>query len=94
MASGGDGKIFSNISATTASFPLFGGEYGITASCASWGGGTVQLEVLGPDQATWIAAATALSANGFQVIDLPPGSYQLALTNASAVYASVARINL
>jgi hypothetical protein len=94
VASGGDGRSWSNISATTASFTLNGGEYGITAACASWGGGTVQLEVLGPDQATWIAAATALSANGFQVIDLPPGSYQLALTNASAVYASVARINL
>jgi hypothetical protein len=94
MASCGDGKLFSDIGTTQGPFTLNGGEYGVTASCASWGEGTVQLEVLGPDGSTWIAAATALSANGFQVIDLPPGAYQLALTNASAVYASISRVNL
>ena len=93
MASGGDGQFFSNVSATQGPFKLNGGTYGITAS-ATWSGGSVQLQLLAPDGATWIAAQTALSANGFAVLNLPPGQYQFAVTTATAVYIAIARINL
>jgi hypothetical protein len=51
------------------------------------------LQRLGPDGATFITAATALSANGTSgSIALPPGVYKLAVASASALSVSVIRI--
>lgn len=86
-----EGQLFSNISATTASFPLKGGKYG-HAAVATWGGGSVTLQVLAPDGTTWLTAATAFSANGFAVIDIPPGEYRYAVATATAVHASIQRV--
>ena len=93
MASGGDSQLFQNISATTAAFALYGGTYGITAT-ATWGGGNIQLQTLSPDGSTWIAVMSAVSANSFTILSLPPGQYQFQITTATAVYAAIARINL
>lgn len=90
MASGGDGKIFTGISATTAAFPLLGGVYGITAS-ATWGGGSVALQTLAADGTTWVQALSAFTSNGYATISLAPGQYRFSVSTASAVYLALAR---
>lgn len=92
MSSGGDGQIFSNISATTAAFKLNGGTYGV-AAVGTWGGGSATLQTLGPDGTTWLTAATAFSANGYETAILSPGQYRFAVATATAVYVSIARVN-
>jgi hypothetical protein len=82
---------FSNISATTAAFTLGGGLYGITV-IATFGGGNVVPQRLGPDGTTWISVMTALTTAGYTTVSLPPGTYRLALTTATAVYASISAI--
>jgi hypothetical protein len=91
-----EAKLFSNISATTAAFTLLGGAY-LVACVATFGGGSVDLQVLGPDQTTWMAtpAATHFTANGIiGPVYVPPGQYRFLITTASAVFVSVAEIPL
>jgi hypothetical protein len=85
-----DSKEFSNISATTAAFTLKGGYY-FLACVATFGGGNVELQVLGPDQSTYLSAPTALklSAAGTIAGYLTPGQYRFLITTATAVYCSV-----
>lgn len=73
----GDGNIQSNISATSTTFSLSGGRYFLKVVGSTFG--TVTLEVLGDDGATWLTAATAFSANGTAGVDLGPGAYRWAL---------------
>jgi hypothetical protein len=61
MATGLDAKLFSNISATTAPFNLKGGIYAI-AAVATFGGGSVELQALGPDQSTYLSVPAAFPA--------------------------------
>jgi hypothetical protein len=48
--------------------------------------------LLGPDGTTWLNAATALTANGFQSLTLPPGIYRIAVTTATAVHAALTSV--
>jgi len=84
---------FSNIGATTAAFQLRGGKYGVSA-VATFGGGSVKLQMLGPDASTFLSvlAATDFAAAGYAVIDLPPGQYRFTIATATAVYANICRI--
>lgn len=86
-----DGNTASNISATTSAFRLTGGIYYV-AAVATWGGGNVVLQVLGPDGSTYLPAHTALTANGVALAYLPPGQFRWAVTTATAVYAQVVRV--
>jgi hypothetical protein len=88
-----DAKQFSNIAATTAPFELDGGYY-LVAVVATFGGGNVELQLLGPDASTYLSAPTALklSANGTIAGYLPPGIYKFVVTTATAVYCSIAEI--
>ena len=83
--------LFSNISATTAAFTLAGGLYGITV-IATFGGGNVVLQRLSADAVTYISVHTALTAAGYVSVSLPPGTYKLAITTATAVYAYISAI--
>jgi hypothetical protein len=80
---------FKNISATPATFTLRGGNYLVEVTGTF---GTVTLNRLSMDGSTWVACLTAFSANGVQLANLGPGSYQLALAGAGAVYAEISRI--
>lgn len=82
---------FSNISATTAAFTLKGGLYGLTVS-ATFGGGNVGLQRFAPDASTYVPVMTALTAAGYVSVSLPPGTYKLAVTTATAVYADLVQI--
>jgi hypothetical protein len=93
MSNPTDGISFSAISATPAAFDLKGGYY-MLAGVATWGGGNIELQNLGPDGSTYLSAPTALklTANGMIAGYLPAGTYRLNVTTASGVSASIAGI--
>lgn len=82
---------FSNISASPASFTLRGGRY-CAAVAATFGGGSVQLQMLGPDLATWFNLGSAYTVAGSQNFDLPAGQYRWVIVTATAVYLVVANV--
>jgi hypothetical protein len=84
----------SNASATQGPFELLGGKYGVTA-LGTFGGGNIHLQILGPDGTTYVdvGSTTNFTANGYAAVDLPPCEVQIAITTASAVYASVIPIS-
>lgn len=86
-------KAFANISASTAAFRLKGGKYA-AAAIATFGGGSVKLQVLGPDGSTYLSVASGadFSAAGYATVDLPPGQYRFTIAAATAVYAWIASI--
>jgi hypothetical protein len=83
--------VFSNISATTAAFTYGGGVSRFTVT-ATFGGGNVGLEQLGPDGVTWLATLTALTVNGSTAVSLPPGQFRVSVATATAVYTQLARV--
>jgi hypothetical protein len=52
---------FKNIAATPAPFTLRGGNYGVSARSAAWGGGSATLQRLASDGATYVTVLTAFS---------------------------------
>lgn len=84
---------FSGLAATPAPFALRGGKYAV-AAIGTWGGGSAKLQTLGPDGSTYlsVSSGTDFSANGYGVVDLPPGMYQLTIATATAVSATITRI--
>jgi len=66
----------------------------MVAAVATWGGGNVELQALGPDQSTYLSAPTALklTANGMISGFLPTGLYKFVVTTATTLYVSVAGI--
>ena len=93
MSNGRDSISFSNIAATTDAFTLQGGKYAV-ASTATFGGGSVKLQRLGPDGSTYqsVASASDFTAAGYTALDLPPGQYRFTIATATAVYAEVTAI--
>jgi hypothetical protein len=85
-----DGKGFSNIAANTATFPLKGGSYGVTA-VATFGGGSVKLQRLALDGSTFVSmtSATDFAVAGGTVQNLPLGTYRFTIATATAVFAEV-----
>lgn len=84
-------QTFSNISATTAAFVLRGGLYGVTAH-GTWGGGSATLQRLAPDAVTYITVMTAIAADGYATVQLPPGTYRVLIATATAVYLDIIAI--
>lgn len=104
-----DSYFASSIAATTASFPLAGGRYAV-AVVATFGGGSVKFQMLGPDNSTYLDVKQAYSdgsagtetdlvigtflAAGMKVFDIPPGQYRLTVATATAIYAAITRVPL
>jgi hypothetical protein len=86
-----DGKAFAGIAATTDAFTLRGGRHQFVVA-ANFGGGSVGVEALAADGATWVACADPLEANGVQVMDLAPGQYRVAVETATAVNAALVSV--
>lgn len=83
--------LLSNASATGDSV-VWGGGRGVFCATATWGGGSVTLQYLGPDGSTYVTAATALTANGLVSFELPPGRIRAAVVTATAVYANAEQV--
>lgn len=79
-------QLLENASATSGAFNWPGGR-GVFSAVATWGGGSVTLQYLGPNGSTWLTAATALTADGLVAFELPPGRIRAAVATATAVYA-------
>lgn len=79
-----NGVTGSGLSADTATFTLLGGRYAV-AAVATWGGGSVSLEMLMPDGSTYLAVVAPFTANNSTIAYLPPGTYKFAITTATAV---------
>lgn len=88
-----EGFKHSALGATSSdNFVLQGGAYAMDA-IATWNGGSITLQRLGPDGNTFITAATALSADGTTgALALPPGTYRFLVTTATGVWVAIARI--
>jgi hypothetical protein len=77
IGSSRDSQSFSNIAATTAAFQLAGGKYGVTCKASTYG--TVTIQVLAADNTTYLTALAAFSADGYASVDLPNGTYKVAI---------------
>jgi hypothetical protein len=87
-----DGFLVQGASATQGPFVLLGGKYGVSCS-ATFSTGSVALQILGPDGATFVTVAS-FTANGVTPVDLPAGKYQVNVTApATAVNLSVIPIS-
>ncbi len=65
---------------------------------ATFSSGSVILKKIAADLTTYVpceninGVATGFTAAGYQVFLLPPGTYELVITTATAVYAQIQRI--
>lgn len=90
-------KTWSNVSAATLTadtFSLEGGAYVVDA-VATWGGGSVALQRMGPNGTTWLSLGSSAALTADSVTDtlaLPPGLYRLNAATASAIYATISRV--
>lgn len=83
--------VISNSSGTSLPFTLAGGAYGVDCS-ATFGGGSVTLQKLAADGATYVTALTAFTAAGYATVNLPQGDYRVAIATATAVYVRITAI--
>lgn len=74
------------------SSPLFwqGGKLALMATSSAWGGGSVQYQM--QFGAQWLNVGAAFTANGMQVVELPPGQIQAVVTTATGVNASAVTV--
>jgi hypothetical protein len=86
-----DNFSLSDVAAGSYKFVLLGGKYGLSI-VSTFGGGNIAFNKLGPDDATYILLATAYTTNTYAVFDLPPGTYELVITTATATYANLCGI--
>lgn len=84
-----DSIVISNVS-TAQTFELKGGAYGIALN-ATFGGGSVDVTINNGVADVSVLDATFL-ANGYKTITVPPGTYKLTPTTATAVTATITRI--
>lgn len=87
-----DQVTYSSVAVSQTGFKLLGGTYGMTVT-ATWGGGSVDLKKLSADGTTYVSVlTTTFTANAYQTVNIPPGTYQLTVTTATAVYADITSV--
>lgn len=74
-------------------FNLDGGLYGVAVE-ATFGGGSVKLQRLGPAGSAYlsVSSGTDFSAAGYASVQLPAGQYKFTIATATAVSAEIVRI--
>lgn len=75
-------QLLSNASATGAA-AQWGGGRGVFSLAGTVNGATVTLQYLGPDESTWLTAATSLTAVGIVSFELPPGKIRALVAGGS-----------
>lgn len=87
-----------NNAAATGTGQSWPGGRGLFVALATFGGGSVGLQFLGPDGVTWLpcqsvaGADVSLTAAGSTLFEQPPGSLRAVVATATAVYARADRI--
>lgn len=79
------------VNATPPDFNLDAGTYGLTITAGVFG--TVTLRKLNPDGVTYTPVSAAIAANGYSVLQLPAGQYQLTLAGVTALNGSIELIS-
>lgn len=76
-----------------ASSAILGGTYQLAVN-GTFGGASVQLQMLGPDGVNYINIGTAVTVAGIQAIDLPVGATVRATITAggTAMYATLSSV--
>jgi hypothetical protein len=87
-----DSVSYSNASGNLGPFTLKGGAYAMTVHAGTWGGGSVALQRLAADGATWIGVGLSFTADGFSTANLPVGQYQIAIAAATGVAVDVTSV--
>ena len=82
------------VTSTSAQVSLSGGKYWFSA-VGTFNSGTFTLQRVGPDGNTLVTVATALTAAGGNVSELPPGTYQVTVTGSTTatIWWELVRIN-
>ncbi len=84
--------LLSNASATGSDVYISGGMYVFIAE-ATFGGGTVKLQIKLPQGTYADVTSGSLTAAGMTVgLNLPPGTYRGHVATATGVYASLVRV--
>jgi hypothetical protein len=90
----GEEQVFTGLIATSSSFTLRGGQYGVDV-VGTFGGGTATVQKRGNDGATYVpcpsinGSAAGFTAAGYQVFYLPPGTYEIGISGATGPSLSV-----
>ena len=84
---------WTDIDATPAQFALNGGVYVLALVGTFGGSGAVVISQVLPDGSSLAPTHTALAADGITgPLYLPPGSYELTVTDTTAITANVTRV--
>jgi hypothetical protein len=82
-----------NLSSNTGVFFLEGGWYSLTA-IATWNSGSIVLERLAADEATFVSTTVTLNTNGIITQMLPSGVYKLVISGTpTGIYADLTHIS-
>lgn len=85
-------QLLSNASATGAA-AQWGGGRGVFSLAGTVNGATVTLQYLGPDESTWLTAATSLTAVGIVSFELPQAKSERLLQAGRRLVCTQTRIN-
>lgn len=85
-------QFFNAIAATPPVFDLDAGKYGITVRATVWGTATLQRMMPDGSKAIFVTVTAALAADGYVVVELPAGKYQMTLAGVTALTGLIEQI--
>lgn len=86
-----DLQTWNAIAATPLDFVLHAGTYGLELKATAWGTATLQKYEFSSD--SYFPISAAIAANGYTVLELPAGQYQLTVAGVTALSGVISRIN-
>jgi hypothetical protein len=86
-----DYQVWANINATPLDFRLNAGRFGLELTAGVWGTATLQ-QYDGTNDA-YFPVSAAIAANGYTVLDLPSGQYQLTLAGVTGLKGKIQKID-
>lgn len=86
-----DYQVWNAIGATPKDFRLNGGSFGLELAATAWG--TATLQQYDGTLGAYLPVSAAIAANGYTVLQLPAGQYQLALAGVTALSGKIAKID-
>ena len=85
----GVSKVTFSGNSTPTTFVLRGGAYGLTLHATTWGTATLQRQT---PAGNLVTVLTAQSADGYNEVHLPSGTYQLTLSGITAIDGDIVSI--
>lgn len=78
-------KLSGQDAGTYGPYALEGGTYAVTMVSSGWNSGSGDVQIQGPDGATYVSVlAAAFSANGYKTFQVPPCLVEVVLTSTTA----------